>query len=295
MSAITKEMVFEAANALAEAGLPTKVATVREKLGKGSYTTINEYMRVWREGQKPQEAPAKEVAPQAVTDRLLAFGNEMWEAAVGMATETLKGEREALETMKSEMDEEQRETVAFADNLANELELLRAKNEELQGMMEIEKVSHEATRNMYQHEIDMVIKLTAELEAAQRRNEDLKEENRSNRSLLDQANIHRDRLVETDRKQAAEIAKLEGKLEEIRSQHKRDQESITAQLDKLEAERDKAIEESKKVQAAAQADRIGAAKLEGEIKTLNKQIEQQAKLIDKFAPSKKEIKNNEND
>lgn len=269
MSAITKEMVFEAAAALVEAGLTPKVATVREKLGKGSYTTINEFMREWREGQKAPEAPVRDVMPPAVADRLVLFGNELWGAAVALATESLKSEREALEALKAEMDEEQRETVAFADGLASEVERLYLQNEELTGFLEIEKEAHQATRNLYQVETDEVIRLTAQAESNARHMEE-------DRARIERLSADYQAATERERQQAAEIARLEAKLANAEENKER-----------ANQERGQAVEAAEKAREAAHAAEIVAAKLNGEVESLQKQMEKQAKQFDTLAASLK--------
>lgn len=282
-NAITKEMIFEAANALVAEGKQPKVAAVRHLLGKGSFTTINEAMKEWREGQKAPEAPVRESAPQGVTDRLQALGNEIWRIALELANESLRGERETLEAFRVEMEEQQRETAEMADELANEVELLRAQNEEVKRLLMdcSEQLAEEKAK---------AIKLAAQVETSNRHIEDLKEENRSTRSLLDQANKERDRMIEHERKQATEIARLEGTLQSRDEKHRHEVETLVDHKDRSDEAKRQAEGEARKAQEAAQAAKEEAAKLRGEVAALTKQVEQQAKLFESLTKPKASAK-----
>jgi len=288
---VTKEMIFAVANQIVADGQKATVANVREKIGKGSYAAYIEPMREWRGGQKLAEAPAREAAPQTIRDRIQMLGDEVWELAVGLANESLKREREALEETKIGMDEELRDAVAFADQIVNELEQLRTRNEELKGLLEVEKVAHEKTKGMYQAEVDQKIRLKAELEAARERNSELKEDNLKNQKSLEQAHIERERLLEIDKKQNSDIAKLEVTLEEVRKNNKRDLENAASDFNKLKEEKEQTIQDNKKVNEDLRLETIKTAKLESELSMLNKQLLQQASLLDKLMPAQSKTEN----
>lgn len=78
----------------------------------------------WR-AQKTRSAPAHEPAPQAVTDRLAAFGDDIWALALEIADAGFTGEREALEKSRQETEEARLEATALADQLAAELAQVR--------------------------------------------------------------------------------------------------------------------------------------------------------------------------
>ncbi|EHG4046463.1 DNA-binding protein [Salmonella enterica] len=101
------------------------LARVRKKPGGGSFTTISEVMTEWR-ALKARSVPAHEPAPQAVTDRLAAFGDDIWALALEIADAGFTGEREALEKSRRETEEARPEATTLADQLTAELAQARA-------------------------------------------------------------------------------------------------------------------------------------------------------------------------
>ncbi|ELF8498690.1 DNA-binding protein [Salmonella enterica] len=123
--AITTEQIMKAADELDREGQTPTLARVRKKLGGGSFTTISEVMIEWR-AQKTRSAPTHEPAPQAVTDRLAAFGDDIWALALEIADAGFTGEREALEKSRQETEDARLEATELADQLTAELAQVRA-------------------------------------------------------------------------------------------------------------------------------------------------------------------------
>ncbi|EHP5747673.1 DNA-binding protein [Salmonella enterica] len=123
--AITTEQIMKAADELDREGQNPTLARVRKKLGGGSFTTISEVMIEWR-AQKTRSAPTHEPAPQAVTDRLAAFGDDIWALALEIADARFTGEREALEKSRQETEDARLEATELADQLTAELAQGRA-------------------------------------------------------------------------------------------------------------------------------------------------------------------------
>ncbi|MDJ6852990.1 DNA-binding protein [Salmonella enterica] len=118
--AITEEQIMRAADELDQEGQNPTLARVRKKLGGGSFTTISEVMIEWR-AQKARSVHAQEPPPQAVIDRLSAFGDDIWALALEIADASFAGEREALEKSQQEKEEARLEATALADQLTDEL------------------------------------------------------------------------------------------------------------------------------------------------------------------------------
>jgi len=59
--AITRDQVFEAAEALVGNGEEPTYITVRERLGSGSFSTISKYLREWKAAGKGKEEGAAHV------------------------------------------------------------------------------------------------------------------------------------------------------------------------------------------------------------------------------------------
>lgn len=91
---ITFEEVADAANALRADGVKVTTLSVREKLGRGSFSTVKKLLdRLAAEGQSSAAAPP-------VPTQL----ESLWNEARRVANESLDKEREALETLASELD-----------------------------------------------------------------------------------------------------------------------------------------------------------------------------------------------
>jgi chromosome segregation ATPase len=126
--AITLQDIHAVADSIAaEGGKPT-LAIVRKALGGGSFTTISEGMQAWKIKHQAQTivTPLREAAPAAVSERLSAFGGEIWAIALELSNARLQSEREALEQVRQELAQTQQETIDLADQLNEELEQAQA-------------------------------------------------------------------------------------------------------------------------------------------------------------------------
>jgi chromosome segregation ATPase len=164
MAITTQDIHATADKIAAEGGNPT-LAAVRKELGGGSFTTISEAMQEWKAKQHAQTAaPIREAAPASVSERLTAFGSEIWSVALEMANARLQSEREALEQARQEMEATQQEAVDLADQLTEELEQAQATIE--QQVQDIAKANAEAAAKSTTLEAER-----AEREKAERRAE----------------------------------------------------------------------------------------------------------------------------
>ncbi|ALS09872.1 hypothetical protein ABE82_25990 (plasmid) [Paenibacillus peoriae] len=264
MGPITKEQVFEAAEALAAAGKSTIVSNVREKLGKGSYTTINEHMREWRQAHKAPATPKKEELPQSVLD--LAGG--LWTAAMGIATESLEGERQVLEQQREEMEEEQREAIAFADNLLVEGEQLKEKLKELETLLANERSAHEATRNDLHSTTGELIEYRTSHESMRERLEDFKQRADRYEAQYYKSEEGMKKALRREAELENKINRLEGQIDNLQVEMKHQVENL---VEELEREREKSTQAAKTAEverATAQTAAIEVAKLQGELSAL---------------------------
>lgn len=102
---ITEQQVFEAAEALLQEGQGVTVSSVRERLGSGSYTTINAHLGKWREAndnRRPADIPE---IPPSVDNAL----RHVWALAWKEAQERIKTEREGLDAARREMEREKKD------------------------------------------------------------------------------------------------------------------------------------------------------------------------------------------
>jgi chromosome segregation ATPase len=114
-------------------------------LGGGSFTTISEGMQAWKVKHQAQAivTPLREAAPVAVSERLSAFGGEIWAIALELSNARLQSEREALEQVRQELAQTQQETIDLADQLNEELEQAQALIRQQAGVLD--QAGNEAT------------------------------------------------------------------------------------------------------------------------------------------------------
>ena len=124
--AISREEIFAAADELAAAGERPTLEGIRKRTG-GSYTTISPVLNDWKARQAAQAAPVRDPIPQAVQDKLLEVGGEIWRMAMELANTRLAAELEALEKVRVELEAERTEAVELADRLTSEGEALQAR------------------------------------------------------------------------------------------------------------------------------------------------------------------------
>jgi chromosome segregation ATPase len=115
---ITQTQVYEAASALLDEGTSPTVQSVRERIGSGSYTTINAHLGEWRKehaGQAPADIPD-------IPEKVQGAFRQVWSAASLAAQADVETQRQALEAMRREMDKERVDMTAEIDRLETALE-----------------------------------------------------------------------------------------------------------------------------------------------------------------------------
>jgi chromosome segregation ATPase len=118
---ITKEQVWEAADALVQEGLTPTVKAVRERVG-GSFSTVTPYLAEWREANEGRQAAEMPALPEAVTQA----SRQIWVAALRSAQESVETERQALDAARREMMRERQEMAEEIARLERAVEAARA-------------------------------------------------------------------------------------------------------------------------------------------------------------------------
>lgn len=126
--ALTIQQVHNTADQLQGQGIKPTLAEVRKALGGGSFTTISEAMKSWRQDNQ-EEAQLRQVElPSSIAERLQTLGADMWQTAVDIANDRLVKDREALESIKAkaqaETDEAQEAVKTLESEQADLLEQL---------------------------------------------------------------------------------------------------------------------------------------------------------------------------
>ena len=126
--AITTQQIHAIADQLHEQGIKPTLAEVRKALGGGSFTTISEAMKSWRQDNQQEEQLRQVELPSGIAERLQTLGADMWQTAIDIANDRLVKEREALESIKAksqaETDEAQEAVKTLESEQADLLEQL---------------------------------------------------------------------------------------------------------------------------------------------------------------------------
>jgi len=117
--ALTIQQVHNTADQLQEQGIKPTLAEVRKALGGGSFTTISEAMKSWRQDNKEEQLRQVEL-PSGITERLQTLGADVWQTAVDIANDRLVKDREALESIKAKAQAETDEAQEAVKTLEGE-------------------------------------------------------------------------------------------------------------------------------------------------------------------------------
>lgn len=127
----TQKEIFAVADAIVAEGGNPQLATVRERLGGGSYSTIGPALKAWR-SQQPKKT-AKSTAPPPVPDTVTGHMRALWDEALRLAKAEYEADRERLAIERQEIERERQEVGELADQLAGELDEARAQLLRLEG------------------------------------------------------------------------------------------------------------------------------------------------------------------
>ena len=158
---IQQEEIFEAANDFAAQGEKPTTLKVHKKLGRGSYSTITKFLKIWEQSDTAQEIKAEQLpseapVPEELQDEALAYIKRAWFAAKNLADAQLDIERAALDAAKSEYQTELEQAINLADDAAEKLEITESENEQLS------KNLTDADHNISEQK-NVIAKLTDEL------------------------------------------------------------------------------------------------------------------------------------
>jgi len=118
--ALTIQQVHNTADQLQEQGIKPTLAEVRKALGGGSFTTISEAMKSWRQDNQQEEQLRQVELPSGITERLQTLGADVWQTAVDIANDRLVKDREALESIKAKAQAETDEAQEAVKTLESE-------------------------------------------------------------------------------------------------------------------------------------------------------------------------------
>lgn len=169
---ITEAQVIEAAEALLREGSDVTVAAVRERIGSGSYSTINATLATWRKEHGHKQPANLPDMPPVVAGAL----KQVWAVAWQTTQDMIAAEREALEVMRRQMLQEQRDMEVEISRLETDALQAKAKAEDVERSLEEERSRRRvAEEAVVEFKIGMA-GLREKTAAAEGRAFDLKEE-----------------------------------------------------------------------------------------------------------------------
>jgi hypothetical protein len=118
---VTREQIFETAEALVNEGQSPTVVAVRTRLGGGSPNTIAPWLAEWKALNDSRQAAGVPAAPEPVEAVLRQVWGVAWKEAQGQ----LETERAALTRLREEIAKERAEMLAEIGRLDGELGYLR--------------------------------------------------------------------------------------------------------------------------------------------------------------------------
>lgn len=123
--ALTTESIHAMADKLSSEGKYPTLALLRQELGSGSYTTISEAMKLWREEKAKSDIIPIPPIPDEVNNTIQTATQSIWQSAMTVAENKLQAEREALKQAQDDMAQRQKETIEMAGHLDQEIAQLK--------------------------------------------------------------------------------------------------------------------------------------------------------------------------
>lgn len=285
--ALTTEAIHAAADKLHAEGITPTQTKVREALGGGSFSTIGEALKTWKQELQEHEQLKKTDMPDAIKDEGIVFIAKLWQEADQIANTNLSAEREALAIDRAK-------TQAEIDDANEAIAALEAEQLEISNLLKLsnekaEKATSEAAASAdevvslntfitdLKHKLDIEQERTAAATATLTATNDKLD---STRAQLDDTNDQLTQAKEsiatykaTNSAQSADIERLQADAIEYKQAHQittdkltertaeRDDlakqlaavqgklEAVTEQSKQLAAERDSAVTDNKALAA----------------------------------------------
>ena len=140
---VTREQVFETADALVREGQNPTVVAVRSRLGGGSPNTITPLLAEWKALHERGQDASLPPVPEPVE----AVMRQVWGAAWQQAQGQFTAEREALAQARKAVEQERAEMLAEIGRLDGELEAAKQDARKGRAALEAERQAHEQTRS----------------------------------------------------------------------------------------------------------------------------------------------------
>lgn len=251
--AITKEKIHAKADELHAQGINPTLAEVRKALGGGSFTTIGEAMKSWREDHQEEQQLQQVALPSGITDRLQSLGAEVWQTAINMANDRLAKEREALEVIKAKAQAETDEAQEAVKTLEGEQAGLLVQLDEVTATAETANKAIEQANAERDTTKQMLIDTEHQLALEQTKTKNTETQLAKSSSALDKA--------------STDLTASSLKVAELETIAKSDK----AEIERLKSELADAKTELKTVTAERNDIEVASAEVKGELKALTDQ------------------------
>ncbi|MBT2771192.1 DNA-binding protein [Halomonas sp. ISL-60] len=119
---ITNKRIHEVANQLSDKGIKPTLNAVREELGSGSFTTIGEAMKSWRDAQKAENNFVEVNIPDSLDEKVKTLISSVWKEANQLANDKLNEDRKVLQETRERLEEEASESREAVKILEDEAE-----------------------------------------------------------------------------------------------------------------------------------------------------------------------------
>jgi chromosome segregation ATPase len=211
MNPVSKEEVAAAAQAVRDTGKKPTLQRVREHLGRGSYTTIGEYLKAWKATDTTSEPAMTEPVPTSLDERMQALRSELWTHAVELANGRLAAERQSLEAERTRFEVEMREASELADDLTLKLETAQAHGQDLAKQLAQQGQALEASRQE-------AVQARHAAELADTRNDETHASLADTKQALSKAQSDAEESRSREAAAREEAARLSGQLQALQTQ-----------------------------------------------------------------------------
>ena len=119
---ITNKRIHEVANQLSDKGIKPTLNAVRKELGSGSFTTIGEAMKSWRDAQETENNFVEVNIPDSLDEKVKTLISSVWKEANQLANDKLNEDRKVLQETRERLEEEASESREAVKILEDEAE-----------------------------------------------------------------------------------------------------------------------------------------------------------------------------
>lgn len=277
-ASISRMDVFTVANELSDSGKPPTAGSIREKLGQGSYTTIQRHLDEWR---KETSAGAADIQVPVELQRFLGtFMTELWQLAQQQAQAALQEERQRLEseqaTLMKKVDEALTAREVIQESLTSyQYELKQSQQRYQQSQKELALARQEATNHL------------RDRQRADERTDELETLNERLQSKLQALEVERERLDTSEKACRSRAAEYQAQLTHQQEAATR----LNDQLDQLSVAHRAALNELEVERSNAQRAREERSDMERETTLAQHQLKDLQTRYDKLQKSHREVIN----